>query len=206
LSDEVNHKFQPGLKFTCRNFSRFFFADKEKPMKIADRMYVAIEYTLTLDSGREVDRSQEGRPLGFITGASQIIPGLEKALAGMAVGDAADIIVEPEDGYGVVSDDLFREVPRSQFPGDVEIKEGMAFEAQGPHGPFMLVVSSVNDNDTVTVDLNHPMAGQRLHFAVKVVEVREAGAEEITRLNSGCGCGCGTGGQDECSSSGCNCG
>jgi len=175
-------------------------------MKIADNMYVAIEYTLTLDTGQEVDRSQEGRPLGFISGASQIIPGLEKALAGMSENDDAAITVEPEDGYGVVRDDLFQEIPRSQFPGDVEIKQGMAFEAQGPHGPFMLVVSSVNDNDTVTVDLNHPLAGQRLHFAVKVVEVREPSAEEIAQLSGGCGCGCGTGTQDECSSSGCNCG
>jgi len=175
-------------------------------MKITDNMYVAIEYTLTLDSGREVDRSQEGRPLGFISGASQIIPGLEKALAGMSVNDDADITVEPEEGYGVVRDDMFQEIPRSQFPGDVEIKKGMAFEAQGPRGPFMLVVSSVNDNDTVTVDLNHPLAGQRLHFSVKVVEVREPSAEEIAQLSGGCGCGCGTDTQDDCSSSGCNCG
>jgi FKBP-type peptidyl-prolyl cis-trans isomerase SlyD len=175
-------------------------------MKIADKMYVAIEYALSLDSGQEVDRSQEGRPLAFITGASQIIPGLEKALTGMTVGDAADIKVEPEDGYGTVRDDLFQEVPRNQFPTDVEIKEGMSFEAQGPRGPFMIVVSSINDNDTVTVDLNHPMAGQRLHFAVKVVEVREANEEELTKMAGGCGCGCGTLDQADCSSSGCNCG
>ncbi len=175
-------------------------------MKIADRMYVAIDYSLSLDSGQEVDRSQEGQPLGFITGASQIIPGLEKALTGMVLGDAADITVEPADGYGTVRDDLLQEVPRNQFPEDAEIKEGMSFEAQGPHGPFMIIVSSVNVNDTVTVDLNHPMAGQRLHFAVKVVEVREASEEEIAQLTSGCGCGCETSSQADCSSSGCNCG
>ena len=172
-------------------------------MKIADKMYVAIEYSLNLESGQEVDRSQEGQPLGFITGASQIIPGLEKALTGMIVGDAADITVEPEDGYGSVRDDLFQEVPRNQFPEDVEIKKGMSFEAQGPRGPFMIVVSSINDNDTVTVDLNHPMAGQRLHFAVKVVEVREANEEELAKMAGGCGCGCGTSDQADCSSSGC---
>jgi FKBP-type peptidyl-prolyl cis-trans isomerase SlyD len=114
--------------------------------------------------------------------------------------------VEPEDGYGTVRDDLFQEVPRNQFPQDVEIKEGMSFEAQGPRGPFMIVVSSINDNDTITVDLNHPMAGQRLHFAVKVVEVRKASEEELVKLAGGCGCGCGTSEQADCSSSGCNCG
>jgi FKBP-type peptidyl-prolyl cis-trans isomerase SlyD len=178
-------------------------------MKIAENMYVAIEYSLKLDSGHEVDRSQEGKPLGFITGNRQIIPGLENALMGLVVGDAADITVEPEEAYGAVNDEMFQEVPKSQFPEDVEIKEGMSFEAQGPHGPFMIVVSKVNDNDTVTVDLNHPMAGQRLHFDIKVVEVREPSTEEVAALNSvGCGCGCGSADSDSSAGcgSGCNCG
>lgn len=175
-------------------------------MKIADNMYVAIEYTLTLDSGEEIDSSQEGQPLGFITGAGQIIPGLEKGLNGMAVGDCAEISVAPEDAYGAIREDLFQEIPLSQFPGDMEIEAGMSFEAQGPQGPFMIVVSKVNDNDTVTVDLNHPMAGKPLNFSVKIAEVRPPKAEELARLNSGGGCGCGCGGEAPVESSGCGCG
>jgi FKBP-type peptidyl-prolyl cis-trans isomerase SlyD len=170
-------------------------------------MYVAIEYTLTLESGQEIDKSPEGQPLGFITGTGQIIPGLEKALMGRTAGDNARLVVEPEDAYGPVKDNLFQEIPKTQFPNDVDIKPGMAFEAQGPHGPFMITVAKINDNDTVTVDLNHPMAGKQLHFDVNVVEVREPTAEELAAaaasLSSGCGCG--SGDADACGS-GCNCG
>jgi FKBP-type peptidyl-prolyl cis-trans isomerase SlyD len=181
-------------------------------MKIADKLYVAIDYTLTLESGQEIDKSPEGQPLGFITGTGQIIPGLEKALAGMAQGDTAKVVVEPEDAYGPVQDNLFQDIPKDQFPGDVDIKPGMAFEAQGPQGPFMITVSKINDNETITVDLNHPMAGKQLHFDVKVIEVREPTSEETAKaaaLSSGCGCGCGPEDDTENASacgSGCNCG
>ena len=181
-------------------------------MNIADNMYVAINYILTLESGQEIDRSPEGEPLGFITGTGQIIPGLEKALMGRVAGDNAKLVITPEDAYGPVKDDLFQDIPKSQFPDDVEVMPGMAFEAQGPSGPFMITVSRVNDNDTVTVDLNHPMAGKQLHFDVKVVEVRKPTADELAQtassFSSGCGCGCGSEEADDAGScgSGCNCG
>jgi FKBP-type peptidyl-prolyl cis-trans isomerase SlyD len=172
----------------------FILSNRRAFMNIADKMYVAIDYTLRLESGQEIDKSPVGQPLGFIAGTGQIIPGLEKALMGKAMGDKAQLIVEPEDAYGPVRDDLFQDIPKNRFPGDVEIKPGMAFEAQGPQGPFMISVLTVNDNDTVTVDLNHPMAGKQLHFDVHVVEVREPTAEELAQavsgLTSGCGCGC----------------
>jgi FKBP-type peptidyl-prolyl cis-trans isomerase SlyD len=177
-------------------------------MNIADKMYVTIEYTLTLESGQEIDKSPAGEPLGFIAGTGQIIPGLEKALMGRAAGDSAKLIVEPEDAYGPVKDELFQEIPQSQFPSDVEVKPGMAFEAQGPNGPFMITVSKIND-DTVTVDLNHPMAGKQLHFDVNVIEVREPSAEELAQaaasFSSGCGCGSDSEDAGSCGS-GCNCG
>ena len=180
-------------------------------MKIADKLYVAIDYTLTLESGQEIDKSPEGRPLGFIAGTGQIIPGLEKALMGKAQGEKAKLVIEPEDAYGPVKQDLFQDIPKNQFPADVDIKPGMAFEAQGPHGPFMITVSKVNDNDTITVDLNHPMAGKQLHFDINVVEVREPTAEELAQaaaLSSGCGCGCGpdTAGDPGACGPGCDCG
>ena len=181
-------------------------------MNIADKMYVAIDYTLTLESGQEIDKSPEGQPLGFITGTGQLIPGLEKALMGRVAGDSAKLVIEPEDAYGPIKDDLFQEIPSSQFPSDVEVKPGMAFEAQGPNGPFMITVSKVNDNDTITVDLNHPMAGKQLHFDVNVIEVREPTAEELAqaaaRASAGSGCGCGseaTESADTCGP-GCSCG
>ncbi len=170
-------------------------------MKITDNTFVAIDYCLTLDSGEEADRSQAGQPLTFITGTGQIITGLEKALFGMRAGDTAKVTVEAEDAYGQAREDLIHEVPRDQFPADTEIQPGMAFQAEGPQGPFMIVVKTVTDQ-TVTVDLNHPMAGQRLHFDVTVQEVREPSAADLAAMtDSGCGCGCG---DDE--EAGCGCG
>lgn len=169
-------------------------------MKIDDRTYVAIEYTLSLDSGEVVDRSEPGEPLGFICGAGQIIRGLETGIKGMEVGETAKVTVEPGDGYGSHKSELMREIPRENFPEDLQIEPGMGFEAKGPHGPVNFRVVAVND-DVVEADFNHPLAGQRLTFDVKVAEVREPQAEELAELmNSGncspsdcgsCGVGCG---------------
>ena len=177
-------------------------------MNIEDKLYVEMDYTLKLVSGEEVDRSPEGQPFGFIIGTGQVIPGLEKALMGKTTGYESKIVVDPDDGYGLINENLFEEIPRSQFPEDGSIEPGMTFHAQGPHGPVMLSVKSVNDNDTVTVDLNHPLAGEQLHFDVKVVGVREASAEELKQIEmmaAGCGCGCEVTDKDNCGS-GCNCG
>jgi FKBP-type peptidyl-prolyl cis-trans isomerase SlyD len=156
-------------------------------MKIQDRAYVAIEYTLTLDSEEVVDRSEPDRPFGFILGASQVIPGLEKGLEGMEQGQSAKITVEAEEGYGQPRQELFREIPREHFPDDAEIEANMIFEANGPHGPVRFRVESVSD-DVVVANLNHPLAGERLHFDLKVTEVREARAEELEALKQNADC------------------
>lgn len=171
-------------------------------MNIADKLYVAFDYKLTLDSGKEIDSSSEGQPLGFITGSGQIIPGLEKAVMGMTVGDSLKISVEPEDGYGQVNPELFQDVPRNQFPGDVELQPGMTFQAQGPQGPMVINIKEIKDENTVVIDLNHPLTGKKLHFDVNIVEVREPTAEELSGLSSGCNCGCGAEEQADCGKKG----
>jgi FKBP-type peptidyl-prolyl cis-trans isomerase SlyD len=158
-------------------------------MKIAEKTYVAIDYTLTLDSGEEVDRSEPGSPLGFVVGAGQIIPGLEEALLGAEAGHKAVVVVEPEAAYGEIDPDLFKRIPLSAFPEGVTVKEGMVFEADGSGGPAAFRVDSVDD-DAVMADFNHPLAGERLHFDLSVVEVREATEEDE---EGGCGCDCGGG-------------
>lgn len=176
-------------------------------MQIEDKLYVAIDYKLSLADGEEVDSSPEGQPFGFIIGAGQIIPGLEKQLLGKESGYESTIVVDPEEGYGQVNENLFQEVPREQFPDDCEIEPGMTFQAQGPQGPVLLSVKEIKDDGTVVVDLNHPLAGKELHFDVKVVEVREPSAAELAALEqqaSGCGCGCGTAESENCGS-GCSC-
>ena len=130
---------------------------------------------------------------------------------GKSAGYAEKIVVEPEEGYGEVNENLFEEIPRSQFPDDCDIEPGMNFHAEGPHGPIMLTVKEALD-DKVIVDLNHPLAGMQLHFDVKIVEVRQPTAEELASLeqqSGGCGCGCGEQEQTDCGSgcgSGCGCG
>lgn len=182
-------------------------------MRVADQLFVAIDYRLTLDNGEEADRSAEGRPLGFVVGAGQIIPGLEQALLGRTAGYRGRVTVEPEHAYGEVDERLFQDIPRDRFPAGAEIAPGACFQARGPRGPVALTVARVNADDTVTVDLNHPLAGKRLTFDVAIVEVREPRPGELPSPVSGCGCGsgpaadCGPGscGPAGCGS-GCSCG
>ncbi|MCB2182318.1 MAG: peptidylprolyl isomerase [Desulfobulbaceae bacterium] len=185
-------------------------------MNIEDKLFVSIDYILTLESGEEVDRSPEGEPLGFIMGSGQMIPGLEKGLMGSAKGDRTKITVDPEDAYGTVREEMFQEIPRSQFPDDAKVEPGMTFQAHGPQGPIMINVMEVNDNDVVKVDLNHPLAGKKLFFDINVVDVRQPTSDELAQLSAaGCGCGseqqasCGCGTESQgggCGSGGCNCG
>ena len=156
-------------------------------MKIGEKTYVEMEYSLTLASGEEIDRSSSGEALGFIFGTGQIIPGLEKGIEGMEPGQRATITVEAEEGYGVHKPELCRDIPRSNFPADVAIEVGMGFEAKGPHGPVTFRVSSAND-EVVIADFNHPLAGERLKFDVTVTEVREPRAEELAELQKTSGC------------------
>lgn len=172
-------------------------------MKVAEKLFVSIDYRLSLDSGEEVDKSKEGQPLGFVVGAGRIIPGLESALVGKEKGESFKVSLEPENAYGQVDDSLYQEIPRERFPADMNIEPGMTFQAMGPRGPMPLTVQSV-EGDTVKVDLNHPMAGKRLHFDVSIVEVREARPEEIQPAG---GCACGPDGAEkpDCGPS-CGCG
>lgn len=172
-------------------------------MNIVDNVHVGISYRLTLDSGEEVDRSPEDQPFCFITGSGQIIPGLEKGLMGMNVGDKSKISIAPEDAYGLVNPELISDVPRDRFPSEIEIKPGMIFNAQGPQGVISAKVKEIKDENTIVIDLNHPLAGQRLHFDVNVIEVRELTAEELSDLSSGCGCDCGAEEDSGCGSCGC---
>ncbi|HUT78621.1 MAG TPA: peptidylprolyl isomerase [Polyangia bacterium] len=147
-------------------------------MKIQSETFVSIDYTLKLDSGDVVDKSEAGAPLEFVFGSGQIIPGLERRLAGMEQGERAAVVVEAAAGYGEVNEELWNEIPRAEFPADVDIKAGMMFNAETPHGPIRFRVREA-EGDVVVADFNHPLAGERLHFDVTVVGVRAATPEEI---------------------------
>jgi FKBP-type peptidyl-prolyl cis-trans isomerase SlyD len=147
-------------------------------MQIANDVVVSIEYTLTDDQGNVIDSSVGGEPLAYLHGAGNIIPGLEVALEGKKAGDSLKVSVAPADGYGEKDEGLLQVVPRSMFRGVDQIEPGMQFHAQTDYGMQVITVAKV-EGDNVTVDGNHPLAGQNLNFDVKVLEVRAATAEEL---------------------------
>jgi FKBP-type peptidyl-prolyl cis-trans isomerase SlyD len=147
-------------------------------MQIADNTVVSFHYTLTNDAGEVLDSSRGREPLTYLQGAGNIVPGLEDAMQGRSRGDSFKVDVAPEDGYGIHHEQLVQDVPRGAFQGVDEIEPGMSFQAQTPQGVHSVTVTRVTD-ELVTVDGNHPLAGQTLHFDVEVTEVREASAEEI---------------------------
>jgi len=148
-------------------------------MKIAKGHVVAIDYSLHLGDGKVVDASSPGDPLSYLHGEGQIVPGLEKALEGLAAGEAKQVVVSPEDGYGVSDPGAVQEVPRGAFPPELQPQIGMELVAQGPNGePVPFVVKDVK-LETVVIDMNHPLAGKTLHFDVTVKEIRAASADEL---------------------------
>jgi len=146
-------------------------------MQIAAQKAVTIGYTLKDDAGKVLDSSEGGEPLTYLHGAGDIVPGLEKALDGKQVGDEISVSLSPEEAYGQRDERQVRNVPLRKLPkGKVEV--GMQYEVTTEAGPMLALVTAVR-GDYATIDANHPLAGMRLHFDVKVVEVRDATAEEL---------------------------
>ena len=148
-------------------------------MLIANQHVVAIDYTLSNDAGEVIDSSAGAEPLVYLHGAGNIIAGLENALSGKTVGDELDVSIEPEDAYGEYSAELITNVGREMFEGVEELEVGMQFHASAPDGGMQIVTIRDIDGDQVTIDGNHPLAGQQLNFKVKVVSVRAASEEEL---------------------------
>ena len=139
---------------------------------VTDGKYVFIEYTLKLEDGNVVDTNVGSSPMNFIHGKGQIVPGLEKELAGMKKGESKHVIVKPEDGYGNIRDDAIREVPRDKIPKELH-KAGAQIQGRTAKGRVIpLTVKEVKDK-TIVLDYNHPLAGKTLYFDVKIVDIKE---------------------------------
>jgi FKBP-type peptidyl-prolyl cis-trans isomerase SlyD len=147
-------------------------------MQVANEKVVYIHYTLTNQEGETLDSSAGREPLGYLHGAGNIIPGLEKALEGKESGEKLNVSVAPDQAYGERDEALIQQVPRSAFEGVDSVEPGMQFQAQSPHGPMLVTVTKV-ESEEVTVDANHPLAGQTLTFDVEVTDVRDATEEEL---------------------------
>lgn len=148
-------------------------------MQISKNAVVQIHYTLKNDAGQVLDSSAGSDPLAYMHGNGNLIPGLEKALEGRSAGDKVTVAIAPAEGYGVRDEDLVQDVPRSAFRGIDNLAVGMQFQADSNHGPRTVVITAIQD-DTITVDGNHPLADQTLNFEVEITGVRAATAEELS--------------------------
>lgn len=150
-------------------------------LKIKDGVVVSLDYTLRLDDGEVIDSSDGNEPLEYLHGYGQIIPGLEKALAGLTVGDSKTVVVPAAEAYGEVDMEAFEIVPRSMFPDDMELEEGLALSLRDAetNEPFDAAIAEVRETE-VMLDFNHPLAGETLHFEVKIPALRPATEEEMS--------------------------
>ena len=148
-------------------------------MQITSQKVATIDYTLTDDQGTLIDSSKDGEPLAYIQGIGNLIPGLEEALEGKSAGDELSVSIQPDQAYGKRDEELLQAVPRAHFDGVDELQVGMQFRASSEDGDERVVTVVEVGDEQVTVDGNHPLAGQILNFEVKIVEVRDATQEEL---------------------------
>ncbi|NNL46806.1 MAG: peptidylprolyl isomerase [Chromatiales bacterium] len=132
---------------------------------------VRIHYTGTLDDGTQFDSSDGRDPLEFALGGGQVIPGFDSAVDGMTVGESKSVTIPPEQAYGERHEQLVQQVPKSALPDDMKPEVGMQLQSQSPDGQVMNLVVTEVEEATITVDANHPLAGQALTFAIELVEI-----------------------------------
>ena len=138
-----------------------------------------MHYTLTNDAGEIIDSSKGKDPLQFLQGAGNIIPGLEAELLDCAVGDSKKISVAPKDAYGEIHQNLIQKLPKELFTGIDKIEQGMEFQTQDNEGKAQYVVVTKVEEDGITIDANHALAGMTLHFDVSITDIRAATTAEI---------------------------
>jgi FKBP-type peptidyl-prolyl cis-trans isomerase SlyD len=149
-------------------------------LTVVDGLVVSLDYTLRLDDGQVLDTSAGKDPLEFLQGSGQIIPGLESALYGLAVGDEKEVEVAPAEGYGNRNPDAYETVPRDAFPADITLTEGLGLHLRDESGREVVAyIAEIRPSD-VLLDLNHPLAGETLLFEVKIADLRPATSEELT--------------------------
>lgn len=148
-------------------------------MKITNEKVVSMHYTLTNDAGQVLDSSDGRDPLVYLHGFGNIIPGLEDALVDKETGEKLEVVVAPDQGYGKRNEEMVQQVELARFEKPDEIKPGVQIQVQSDQGTQLGIITQVGDG-TATLDLNHPLADETLHFAVEIMEVRDASADEIS--------------------------
>lgn len=178
--------------------------------KVEKDLVVSMDYSLTVD-GEMVDSSEGTEPIEFIQGFGNIVPGLEKELYGMAIGEKKSVLVPAAEGYGIYDPEAVLKVDRAEFPDDIPMEKGIEVSIQNEDGEVMVAVLEEFDAKTVTLNGNHPLAGKDLSFDITIAGLREATAEEIehghVHSEDECDCDCDCGEEDcDCEDDNCNCG
>ena len=163
--------------------------------KVENGLYVSVDYKGTLQNGEIFDTSQGGQPLEVQMGGGQLIEGFERELMGMSLNDKKEFTLSPEDAYGQRDDSLNRDFARADFPPEMEPRVGMTIALQTPEGSQMPGQITHLDEEKLSVDLNHPLAGESLTFEIEVLGI----SSSPTQSHAGCGCGSGC----DCSSGSC---
>ena len=147
------------------------------PITVSDGKTISMEYTLTLEDKKVLDTNVGGEPMNFTQGSHQIIPGLESALEGMKVGESKQVTVDPEQGYGPVNPEAVQEVPIESIPPDAR-KVGVRLQGQDAQGRMVHPLVTEVKEQVVMLDFNHPLAGKKLYFDVKILDIQAASTSE----------------------------
>lgn len=154
--------------------------------KVEKGLYVSVDYKGTLQNGEVFDTSHGSRPLEVQMGAGQLIEGFERELIGMSLNQKKMFTLDPEDAYGQRDESLTRDFPRADFPQEMEPRVGLTIALRTPEGQQMPAQITHLDDEKLSVDLNHPLAGEPLTFEIEVVGINSA----PTQPHAGCGSGC----------------
>jgi FKBP-type peptidyl-prolyl cis-trans isomerase SlyD len=152
-------------------------------MRIEPNSRAVIDYTLRDSAGDLIDssESEDGEPIAYVHGYGMLVPGLEKALTGLAVGDEREIVVSAEEGFGERDDELVIEIDRADVPNPKTVAVGDELVAESPDGEEAVMRVLEVTKDGVVLDGNHPLAGETLRYTIVVREVRSATEDEISR-------------------------
>jgi peptidylprolyl isomerase len=132
---------------------------------------VSVHYVGTLENGTQFDNSYDrGAPLEFEVGVGKVIPGFDKTLMSMEVGEVREVAIPEAEAYGPRNPAAVETVPRTAFPEEMQLNEGMQVQGQGPMGPVIATVMKASD-ESVTLDMNHPLAGQTLNFKIELISI-----------------------------------
>jgi peptidylprolyl isomerase len=174
-------------------------------MKVEKNKLVSIEYEGKFENGEVFDSSEKhGQPLEFITGVGMVVPGFDNAVMGMEKGEEKEVTIEPKDGYGEYNEELKKDIPRDMLPPDQKPEAGMMIGMQTQDGRQIPATIKEVKDDKIIIDINHPLAGKKLIFKLKVLDIKEAPEQK----DSECGCHSNPESEctaDECGDEGCEC-